>query len=152
MKNHLNALTSVDAIKTEYYKAHAYWRNVLGLERWRVCLNEGAVQGGFAECYADPKYRLANISFDAAAMLGGKFSQLHVESTALHELVHIIVWPLANDVCSPKVPERTISYFEERLVEAITQSMLRTKYGSDNHRLEKLWTSCVNTLPSHANE
>ena len=67
------------------------WVKRFGLTQWdvRVKLESGG-EDFKAACSAAPEYRMATIVFDA------HLPKEELEVTARHEVLHIVVWPLAH--------------------------------------------------------
>lgn len=115
------------------------WRPLLGLGDWRVDLQREAMN--MASCTAEPKYKIARLTFNPARAISENYSPLRIESTVVHELVHAILWPLCNDgFPNPKLPEEIVSHFEETVTEHIAASLLRARYGN-LPALANLWRS-----------
>lgn len=69
-----------------------HWQKRLKLQHWELEVQFGPeADGASAACMAQPEYRRAVLQFDLT-----KIPAAQLEYFVCHELLHALVWPLAN--------------------------------------------------------
>jgi hypothetical protein len=126
------------ALFDEYVQA---WLEPLDLHRWVIELGretDEAADADWASCTASPKYRRATISMNPRRFAEQGFIPLQIESVAVHELTHCILWPGYNEVANPQIPEDVRSYFEEIAADQFAHALMMAKYKS-HPAVKTLW-------------
>lgn len=103
----------------------AYWQTRLNLTGWDVAVAFGPdPDGADASCLAKPEYRSAVVTFDLALL-----KPADVERTVVHELLHCLVWPLANAANAlakgDKAAEEWVRTEEETLTTALERLLIQ---------------------------
>lgn len=90
-------------LTTEHRQAFAHyltkWGELLGLRDWRVCLLEGTCPDAMADVQVRLGDRLARVRLGKT--WGEPVTDEALESTALHELLHVLLEPLTA-ACASK--------------------------------------------------
>lgn len=68
-----------------------WWQRQLGLQSWTIRLTFDSTGEEDAACSAQPEYQFAVLYFDLK-----KIEPTMIERYIIHELVHCLVWRLAN--------------------------------------------------------
>lgn len=68
-----------------------WWQRQLGLQAWTIQTTFQKEGDEDASCSAQPEYQFAILYFDL-----DKIEPALIDSYIVHELVHCLVWPLAN--------------------------------------------------------
>ena len=104
-----------------------YWQKLFGLSRYKITVRfETEQQDSIAECGVQSEYELASINFN----LKNINSPAEAEATVIHELLHIVLAPLATNAkvfageCSD-----VVHYLEEQVVTSIEKWPLWQKIG-----------------------
>jgi hypothetical protein len=109
------------------------WLEPLGLHTWMIELIRNvdpAADAEWASCIANPQYHTATIEMNPRRFAEQSFTPLQIESVAVHELVHAILWPGYNEVANPQIPEDVRSYFEEVAADQLAHALMMAKYKS----------------------
>lgn len=117
----------------------AEWKQTLGLSNWRFEI-EPDDSDLYASAVAWPAYRKLRLSVNAELMHEHDFSDLQIESTLIHELVHALLWLAFDHLANPTIPEPLLSYHEEDITEKIAHALLSAKYPGDS-RVQQLWST-----------
>lgn len=149
----LEAVATSDKVFKHFERSVREWIPLLGFHTWHITITRDDTVEELASCIADVKYGKVRVSANAARMLRDGYTPLQVESTAVHELVHAMLWTGFNELANPAIPEAVASHFEELTTEHVAASLLRAKYG--NHpAIQALWSGCfvVATGPTGSQE
>lgn len=104
------------------------WRVPLDLETWMIELRWDDSEDAWASCEAEPEYKKALLKMNAATFAREGFTPLQIESVAVHELVHAIIWPGYNQLANPQIPVEVRSYFEEVAADQLAHGLMMAKY------------------------
>ena len=118
------------ALFDEYLQA---WLEPLDLHTWVIELvrdGSDAHDADWASCQANPQYRRATIEMNPRRFAEQGFTPLQIESIAVHELSHCILWPGYNEVANPQIPEDVRTYFEEMAADQFAHALMMAKYKS----------------------
>jgi hypothetical protein len=97
----------------------AAWQIRLGLTGWTVRVEFGPdAEEAEASCLAQPEYRTAVLTFDLT-----KLRAADVERTVAHELIHCLVWPLANAANALAKGDRAAEEWVRTEEEALTTAL-----------------------------
>jgi hypothetical protein len=117
------------------------WLEPLDLDRWMIELHwdkNEAEDADWASCSADVKYKRATLQMNPKRFAAEGFTPLQIESVAVHELIHGIIWPGYNEIANPNIPEEVRSYFEEIAADQLAHALMMAKYkGAD--AVKRLW-------------
>lgn len=96
-----------------------WWKKRFHLQHWKFTVTFGEdADGSDAACMAQPEYRHAHLHFDLS-----KIPLDETDHYVAHELLHTLVWPLANAAHSmaggDKPKEEWVRTEEESLVTAL---------------------------------
>lgn len=142
---------SAEKIYQRFEAAVIEWRTKLGLNSWRIALIELETEES-ASCIADPTYKQIDLGVNTKRILSEEYSDLQIESTALHELVHARLWICFDQLINPAVPEDLATFHEERLTEVMTASLLRAKYPDRIDEINNLWAEFLVTREHAVNQ
>lgn len=109
------------------------WLEPLDLNTWMIELvrNEDASpDADWASCQANPQYRRATLEMNPRRFAEQAFTPLQIESVAVHELSHCLLWPGYNEVANPNIPEDVRNYFEEMAADQFAHALMMAKYKS----------------------
>jgi hypothetical protein len=95
-------------------------------------------EDAWASCEADVKYKKALVKMNPPRFAAEQFIPLQIESVAVHELIHGIIWPGYNEIANPQIPEEVRSYFEEIAADALAHALMMAKY-KNAPEVVKLW-------------
>jgi len=106
------------------------WQHRLLLDNWTILCEYTETQH-LATCEAEPEYLSAILRFNVERIEKEIHNDLLLEELVLHELVHAVMWPLANMWRGlDENGQRVVEYFEEQAVTVVTKALLRTKYNN----------------------
>jgi hypothetical protein len=114
------------ATKRQIKAAVKKWQRILGVTEWEVSIAFGKDEedGASAGCLAQPEYRMASLTFDLALIPASQ-----VDRFACHEVLHTLIWPLANAAHSlakgDPAMEEWVRTEEERLTTALEHILTR---------------------------
>lgn len=140
-KDQLQPVTDGDTAFALFDEYVQHWLEPLDLHLWVVELSrddDPAPDADWASCTANPKYRRAAIQMNPRRFAEQSFTPLQIESVAVHELTHCILWPGYNEIANPNIPEEVRSYFEEIAADALAHALLMAKYRGAE-AVKRLW-------------
>lgn len=137
-KEQTKPITDAEQAFTLFDTYVRFWLKPLALHQWMVELHWSDADDGWAACEADVKYKRAVVTVHPAQLAKEQFTPLQIESIAIHELTHGIIWPGYNEIANPQIPEEVRSYFEEIAADQLAHSLLMAKYRSASE-VETLW-------------
>lgn len=126
-----------------------HWLEPLDLHRWMIELHWDEAEDAWASCEADVKYKKALVKMNPLRFAAEQFIPLQIESVAVHELVHGIIWPGYNEIANPSIPEEVRSYFEEIAADALAHALMMAKYRNAPEVI-KLWQGYKVVRPEKA--
>jgi hypothetical protein len=98
---------------------------LIGLSEWKIAIRFPSKMKGAADCQAYPEYKQAAIR--ANLMVCRRLSHYEIIETAIHEMVHCLLWPIVTwteELCrknpqkieiTRKLEESTVTEFEKLL-------------------------------------
>lgn len=137
----LRPVTDRDGAFTLFDEAVKAWLEPLDLDRWFIELGRSedpAPDADWASCAANPQYRRALLEMNPRRFAEMAFTPLQIESIAVHELSHCLLWPGYNEVANPNIPEDVRSYFEEIAADQFAHALMMAKYKSASE-VKRLW-------------
>lgn len=129
----LRPITDPDGAFDVFNQSVQMWLEPMDLHTWVVELvrkDDDGEDADWASCHANPQYKRATIEMNAVQFAKDAFTPLQIESTAVHELSHCILWPGYNEVANPNIPEPVRSYFEEIAADQFAHALMMAKYRS----------------------
>lgn len=123
-------VTSADEAFEIFERSVREWRTALGLDTWRVTVVRNDDDEDFASCHAEVEYAQAIVTVNPVLFFQETHTPLQIESTAVHELVHAVLWPAFNELANPAVPAKVLGMFEETTTEVVAMALMRAKYGN----------------------
>ncbi|HUQ70311.1 MAG TPA: hypothetical protein VM165_12345, partial [Planctomycetaceae bacterium] len=100
-KDQLKPVTDPNAAFALFDQYVQSWLEPMDLHTWMVELQrdtDESPDADWASCIADAKYKRATIRMNPALFAAEAFTALQIESVAVHELSHCILWPGYNEV------------------------------------------------------
>ncbi len=115
---------------------------LIGLSDWKIAVRFPAKMKGAADCTAYPEYKQAGIRANLTVFK--RLSEYEIIQTAIHEMVHCLLWPLVEwteELCrknpqkveiTRKLEEATVTEFEKLLtklcIEAVQTELVALGY------------------------
>lgn len=119
------------AVERAFRRAVADWRPIVGLTDWQVFVFVDPNNDDVAGARARPDYKElqlfvnpAGIKNDAALYPTAR----HVEYVALHELVHALVWVLA-ETQERRLPDHQARWHNENVTTSVARALWVARYG-----------------------
>ena len=140
-KDQLLPVTDRDAAFSLFDEYTQSWLVPLALDGWYGELQEEhdtADDADWASCSADPKYKRATLRMNPRRFAEQGFTALQIESVAVHELTHCLLWLGYNEVANPAIPEDVRSYFEEVAADQFAHALMMAKYHGAEP-VKRLW-------------
>lgn len=132
-KDQLRPVTDRDGVFQLFDEYTRAWLEPLDLHLWVIELvrdNSESPDASWADCEANPQYRRATITTNPRQLAAEGFTPLQIESIAVHELTHCLLWPGYNEVANPAIPEDVRTYFEEIAADQFAHALMMAKYKS----------------------
>lgn len=115
----------------------------LGLKDWKIVVKYSrSMKSSIADCSASPEYKIATIRLSLTRLK--QYSHYEVVQTAVHEMMHCIVWPLtewAYDLCKAdkqkaemtrRIDETIITHLEKTYSELVLP-LIQTELATQNY-------------------
>jgi hypothetical protein len=117
-------------------------QSLIGLSEWKIAVRFPVKMKGAADCQAHPEYKQAAIRANLTVFK--RLSEYEIIQTAIHEMVHCLLWPLVDwteELCrknpqklelTRKLEEATVTDFEKLLtklcIEAVQTELVALGY------------------------